>query len=519
MDAVGILHVARRWWALLIASALLAGLGGYAAASGGPPVYESRVRLLIGPVSMGLEELRASDLLSRTYAELITSDVLLESTIQELGLERTPDDLRDEVRATADGPTRLLIIRVRDGDPQVAADIANAIAAQLAGYIERSEAAAAARATEAAPVTAPAEAASPAAAPAATATEGTDTAATDPVVTDTGVTDGGVFDATATGTEGVLVLDAAQPGELVASRAGITGVIAGVAGLAAAFAIAITFTSLRETVRDESEVARVTGVETLGVVRRGAGVPARSLAVWSRPDSPRAVDCRMLATKVELLCRQQGLRSILVLGSSDGADAGELAANMATVLAERRTRVALVDADHHSRSVTRRLGLEGRPGLTDLQWSADELPLSAMTIVSSHLMVVPAGQSSWSSSTDSASPEALVENLGSMSEFVVVSAAAVHQAPDALAWARATDGTVLVVPRSATTADALRAAVKSLRQVGASLVGVILDEPRGRSWTGSSAKGRREKGPGGTRPPSTPAGAGSDRATAPMARS
>jgi polysaccharide biosynthesis transport protein len=462
MNVVGILDVARRWWALMIASALLAGLAGYAAASGGPPVYESRVRLLIGPVSTSLEVLRASDLLSRTYAELITSDALLESTIEALGLDRTSDDLRDAVRATADGPTRLLIIRVRDGDPQASADIANAIATQLAGYIERSQAAVTLPVVPGAPppADAPASSTDEAAAPAdgtVTPTEGADAGSAAPPATEP----------EAPRTEGVLVLDAARPGQLVASRAGIIGVIAGAAGLAGALAVAIALAALRETVRDEGEVARVTGVETLGVVRRGGGVPVRSLAVRSRPDSPRAVDCRLLATKIELLCRQQALRSILILGASDGADAGELAANVAAVLAERRTHVALVDADHQSRSVTRRLGFEGKPGLTDLSWSADELPLSAMTIVSSHLMVLPAGQSSWSASTDTASPEALVASLGSMTEFVLVTAAAVHQAPDALAWARATDGTVLVVRRDATKADVLRGAVKSLRQVGA----------------------------------------------------
>jgi succinoglycan biosynthesis transport protein ExoP len=488
MNAVSILDVGRRWWALMAAAAVLAGFVGYAAASGGPPMYESRVRLLIGPVSTELDVLRASDLLSRTYAELITSDALLESTIDALELDRSSDDLRDAVRATADGPTRLLIIRVRDGDPELSAAIANAIAAQLAGYIERSEAAAAPPTTAAAP------------------TEGAGGSSTTPPAADQATTS----------TEGVLVLDSARPGQLVASRAGIIGVIAAVAGLAAALAVGITLTSLRETVRDEAEVARVTGVETLGVVRRGVGIPPRSLAIQSRPDSPRAVDCRLLATKIELLCRQEALRSILVLGSSDGADAGELAANVATVLAERRTRVALVDADHLSRSVTRRLLLDGRPGLTDLRWSADELPLSAMTIVSSHLMVLPAGQSSWSASTDTASPEALVENLGSMCEFVVVTAAAIHQAPDALAWARATDGTVLAVRRDATRADALRATVKSLRQVGARLIGVVLDEPRGRMWLRSSPG----QGAGGGRPrdPSGPGRSGADRPTAPMAR-
>jgi succinoglycan biosynthesis transport protein ExoP len=447
VTVAGILTVAKRWWALLLLGGILAGSGGYVMASQGPRIFESRVRLLVGPLSTGIDVLRANDLLSRTYAELVTSDALLQATIDELDLDRTPDELREVVHATADGPTRLLIVRVQDEDPEQSAAVADAIAGQLGRIIERSQRIAVVPTN----TTIPTEASAPAE------------------------------------TAGLLVLDAARPGELVATRSGIITVISALTGMAAAFALALVVTALRETIGDEEEVGIITGVETLGLVRSGGGGGARSLAVRSRPDSPRAIDCRVLATKLELLCRQESLKSLLILGAADGGETGDLAANLASALAERRTHVALVDADHVTRGATRVLGFEDRPGLTDLPWTAEELPLPAMTIVSPHLMVMPAGRSAWAATTNSASPEALVSSLSSMTEFVIVSAAPVHQTPDALAWARATDGAVLVVRRDATRAELLRGAVKSLRQVGARVIGVIMDEPRRRRpWSGAA---------------------------------
>lgn len=440
MDVLGILAVARRWSAVLILGAVLAGAAGYVVASAGPTVYESRVRMLVGPVNTELDALRASDLLTRTYAELVTSDALLSATIEELGLDMSPAELRENVRATADGPTRLLIVRVHDLDPDRSAMIAGSIAAHLDEFV------------------------------------------TSGAVATPRVQGDQVESLAEAQRDGVLIVDPAGRGEPVASRAAIITALSALAGLLFVFGIAAAVAAFRETVGGEEEVAAIAGVDTLGEVR---GVGARSygsIAVRARPEGPRATDCQLLATKVELLWREGSLRSLLILAASDGADPGDLAANVASALAERGTHVALVDADHINRGVTRLFSLEGRTGLTDMPWTAEELPLSSMTIIGSRLMVMPAGRSRWAASTNSASPEALVSSLSEMTDLVIITAAAVQEAPDALAWARAADAVAVVVRRNRTKREVLRGAVTSLRQIGANLTGVVIHDPSGPSW-------------------------------------
>lgn len=117
--------------ALVLVAAVLAGAAGWVSATRAPTVYESDTRLLVGPMSADIDSLRASDLLTTTYAELVTSQAVLRSVIERLGLRTTPGELAAEVDAVGDGGTRLLTITVRDGDPEDAERVADALAVQL----------------------------------------------------------------------------------------------------------------------------------------------------------------------------------------------------------------------------------------------------------------------------------------------------------------------------------------------------------------------------------------------------
>ena len=112
MELSGYLAIAKRWWWTLIVSAWIAGLAGYIVASGLPPTYESQVKVLVGPINTDTDTLRASGLLVQTYAQVVLTDTVLQSTVKELGLTITPDDFREATRATANDVTRILTIRV-----------------------------------------------------------------------------------------------------------------------------------------------------------------------------------------------------------------------------------------------------------------------------------------------------------------------------------------------------------------------------------------------------------------------
>ena len=131
MDGNIFLPLIRRWALLLVVAAGAAGLVGFVAASRMSPTYESRARLLVGPLNADIDTLRASGELTRTYAELATGTQVLDGAAAAMGGSVTRDDLRRSVQANANDVTRILTIRATSRLPALAARAADAVAQEL----------------------------------------------------------------------------------------------------------------------------------------------------------------------------------------------------------------------------------------------------------------------------------------------------------------------------------------------------------------------------------------------------
>ena len=119
----------RRWWFVLVAAAIAAGVGTFVVVREQTPTYEAETQLLVGPFSGDFDTLEASRQLAVTYADLVTSSRLRAATAHELGIGKLP---ASDVSAAANDITRLLTIRARNESPSVAASIANTLARSLA---------------------------------------------------------------------------------------------------------------------------------------------------------------------------------------------------------------------------------------------------------------------------------------------------------------------------------------------------------------------------------------------------
>jgi polysaccharide biosynthesis transport protein len=127
------LTVLRRWRGMLVAAAVTAGLIGYFVASSGTPTYDTRAVLLVGPINTDLDTLRAAGQLAHTYAQLATSEPIVNATERRLGLR----NLDPNISASANDVTRLLTITVRDHNAAQGARIANAHAQELVALARR----------------------------------------------------------------------------------------------------------------------------------------------------------------------------------------------------------------------------------------------------------------------------------------------------------------------------------------------------------------------------------------------
>ena len=81
-------------------------------------------------------DLQTSTLLTKDYAELITSRTVAESVIANLRLDLKYDELIDKIEVGTTYDTRIITIKVIDEDPYVARDIANAVRDTAAEHIK-----------------------------------------------------------------------------------------------------------------------------------------------------------------------------------------------------------------------------------------------------------------------------------------------------------------------------------------------------------------------------------------------
>jgi capsular polysaccharide biosynthesis protein len=130
-DERGVLSILRRWRWVLALGVVLGGTGAYMYASSLSPTFQARAAILVGPLTVDPEGIMASRALTPTYASLANTRPVIEAAIREHSLGVTPADLSSRVRATGVRESRLITIRVRDGDRNRAAREANAVAAVL----------------------------------------------------------------------------------------------------------------------------------------------------------------------------------------------------------------------------------------------------------------------------------------------------------------------------------------------------------------------------------------------------
>jgi succinoglycan biosynthesis transport protein ExoP len=459
-----VLAAAKRWWWLLLIAAVLAGGMAYLVTSGVPATYEAETQLLVGPVSGDKDTLAAAGQLTQTYAALVTSELVLAATKKETGLSLSLSRLRSKVNVNANDVTRILTIRVSDGDASVAATLANALAGELAALVKKGL--------------------GPPAGGAATGTTSpTDTSATTTTGGQTSGTQSTKAEASAALASQVHVIDrATPPSKPVGAATSLIVPGAAIAGVIGALALLVALDLFGSGVRDREELSRLADVDVLGSVdaRRGYlrghrdGSP---LIVVREPEQPAALAYRLLATTIESAQGDGPLRSLLIANTERGDGAGELAANLAAVAATGDARITLVDLSDEG-EIGRLFGVTGalsKRGLTTrarpIRHGKDMIDRFRLVDNRGVLLALPRDRGR---QLDREEAEGLLAFLLKQSDRVIFTAPPVDRSPNTLVWAQVADATVLVAQTGRTNRNKIGPAVETLRMVQANLLGAVL---------------------------------------------
>jgi non-specific protein-tyrosine kinase len=262
-----------------------------------------------------------------------------------------------------------------------------------------------------------------------------------------------------------------------------TAVVAVIVGLMLGLGAAFVVEYLDDSLRRTEDIKAITGLPVLAVVPVEPPPDNRPIAL-SEPSEFAVEVYRGLRTSIQFLGLDTPLRVIQVTSSLPGEGKTTTATNLAVVLTQAGFDVVLVDGDLRRPCVHEVFSVPLRPGLTETLVAAETVEMAISHL--DRLHVVPAGSmapnpSEMLSSTRFA---ALVKQLSSRYQYVIIDSAPVLPVADSLALSRAVDGVLVVGQANRTSKKTLNEGLSRLHQVGAPVIGLVLNRAAERSSQG-----------------------------------
>jgi succinoglycan biosynthesis transport protein ExoP len=430
-DYLGI--VRKRWVSILVVTLISAGAAiGLSLAL--TPMYTASTQLFVS-VQGGAS---TSDLLQganftrqqvTSYTQLVTSPLVLNPVIDDLGLDERAESLGERVAANSPLNTSLINVTVTDENPAIAAATADAIAQRFKD-----------------------------------------------VIGDLETPSGG-------GTSAVkvsIVREATAPESPSSPNLKLNVALGLLVGLLVGVGIAVLREILNTRVRSESDVARVTATSVIGTIPNDEDAPEHPLIVQSSPHSQRSEAFRRLRTNLQFLDIADRPQSIVITSSLPGEGKSTTSINVAITLADAGTRVALIDADLRRPSVAKYMGLEGNVGLTTVLIGRANVEDVIQPWGNGYLHVLPAGQipPNPSELLGSLAMAHLLEKLTSQYDVVILDTAPLLPVTDAAILSKLTGGALLVVGADKLHRNQLAESVGALETVGARILGIVVNRQK-----------------------------------------
>ena len=186
---------------------------------------------------------------------------------------------------------------------------------------------------------------------------------------------------------------------------------------------------------------------------------------------------RGLRTGVQFSRPDVVVQTVLITSANPSEGKSTTAANLAVALAQSGRRVLLVDADLRKPSVHRKLGLSREPGLVQQLFDGADVDASAIPSVADNLQVLTAGNTvpNPSELIGSKRMRDVIDQMREAFDVVIFDAPPVLAATDAVLLSTQCDATVLVCKAGSTKDYELEEAYEALQEVGASVIGTVLN--------------------------------------------
>jgi succinoglycan biosynthesis transport protein ExoP len=478
---------ARKW--IIIQAAVIVTLTALVVSLLQPPTYQGQAKILVsqntGLAIFGTQLGTQGDSGLQTQVQLMQLRPLAESAIRKLNLQTTPGAILARLSVSGVGQTNLITLTATDRDPKSAAAIANAMAeayVQWSRETKRESIKAAADEVQARLDDARMEIL-------ALGKKIADSGKTDELTAELGIATG-TYTTLAGKLEELRINEQLEVGSgRVVSSAVVepvpiapnpvrNTVLALAVGVTLGLGMAFLLEYLDNTIKSTDEAEKTYGAPVLGHVpaERFEKDEKRRLTIVQRPGSPAAEAYRVLRNSLDFVNFEHDIKTLMVTSSAPGEGKSTVAANLAAALAQAGGKVVLLNCDFRRPTTDQFFAVNNVIGLSDVLLGRNPLK-SALQKPGDHELLVlnsgkmPPNPSELLGSTKMAE---LIRNLGEWADWVVVDSPPLLAVADASAFARWSDGVLMVTRGGVSTRQSAKTGREMLEKVGARVVGVVV---------------------------------------------
>ncbi len=272
-----------------------------------------------------------------------------------------------------------------------------------------------------------------------------------------------------------------------------TAVMGLLVGLLLGAGLAFLRDYLDDSVKSKDDLARVVGgLPNLALVPPVPGWKDRAkplVVSTTDPKSPAAEAYRSLRTSIQFLGLDRPLRTIQVTSASASEGKSTTIANLGVALAQAGQRVVIVCCDLRQPRIHEFFGLDNAKGFTSVLLGDVSLSAALQEVAGQdHLRLLASGPVPPNPS-ELLSGRRTVDVLTALQaecDVVLVDCPPILPVTDAAVLSNRVDATLLVVTAGITTGKELQRSLELLNQVGAPIIGTVLNGVRGEHSYGYS---------------------------------
>ncbi len=417
-----------RWVWFIGLVALLSGILAFVISTRLTPTYESKVTVTVARRSAADSEyVGVNERPTATYIELLRKRPVLDAVIARLQLNTDAATLERQLRISVPRNTSLIVLTVKDSDPERAASIAN----EIVNLVSQ---------------------------------RGRELLGNDVTL----------------GRYSLFVVDPARAAtEPVSPNIPLNVAVLSVVGALLAVGVIVLREYLDDRIRSPDEIAYLVGAKTMATIPPQPALQVRGKPLVIRDSfAPAAESYRMLRAYIDHVAASRPVQTLLVTSATSAEGTSTTIANLAVVLAQVGRRVVLVDADLRNPSLHTIFQQPNERGLTTaLQSDVTHLKDHFVSTGIANLSLLTSGPLPSNPAEVIGSPQmvALIERLKAEADIILLDSPALLSVVDSIDLARLCDACVLVVRSGVLRAGVLVNAYDRLRQFGIEPLGVVLN--------------------------------------------